>query len=282
MKIKRVFNNNVLLAEDEAGCEKMLLGKGIGFGKKINDMINLDQVDKVYILETENNSKNLQELANNIPANHLIVTKEIIEDAEASLNVKFDNSIYIGLADHISYAITRAQNGESLSNAMLWEIKRFYPKEYELSMKALEKIQLRTGIAMVEDEAGFIAIHFVNGQQNGTALAQSKSMTKILRDILNLIKYHYKMDFDEDSLNFTRFITHLRFFLKRVQSNDIEDSHEEFLYEQIKTRYPEAFGCVKRIEAYINDKLGIKMSDDEKLYFMLHVNRLTKREKSNK
>lgn len=281
MKVKRVFNNNVLLAVDKKGNEKILLGKGIGWNKRKNDFIDLDEVDKTYILETKNDTEGLQKFINSIPPDILILTKEIVEAAQKSLNVKFDESIYIGLADHISYAVSRAQNGEMLNNAMLWEIKKFYPLEFKMALISVEMIFNATGIRLDENEAGFITIHFVNNQQGGEITKDSKSTTKIIHEIVNIVKFHYKIDFDENSISFSRFITHLRYFLKRIKVEKMKDSKDDFLFLQVKNKYPEAYQCVLKIEKYLNHKLNIDLVNDEKLYFMLHVNRLANREETN-
>lgn len=280
VKVKRIFNNNVLLAEDDQKNEKMLVGKGIGFNRKTNDRINQKIADKVYILESDYDMKEIEELIKSVPSQYLILTKEIIEQAENFLNAKFKEPIYIGLTDHIHYALTRAGSGESLSNAMLWEIKKFYPQEYQASLKALKLIQEHTGILLSEDEAGFIAFHFVNGKQNGGVISDSQATARIIQDILSIIKFHYKIDFNENSLNYTRFITHLRFFLQRSSLDAHPDSQEDFLFNQVKKKYPDTYSCVLRIKQYLKDKIRIEMNNDELFYFMLHLQRLTAREQS--
>lgn len=240
----------------------MLVGKGIGFNRTANDRINQKIADKVYILESEYDMKEIEELVKSVSSQYLIVTKEIIEQAEAFLNAKFKEPIYIGLADHIHYALTRAGDGESLSNAMIWEIKKFYPKEYQASLKALKLIQEHTGILLSEDEAGFIAFHFVNGQQSGGVISDSQATARIIQDVLNIIKFHYKIDFDENSLNYTRFITHLRFFLQRSSLEAHPDSQEDFLFNQVKKKYPDTYSCILRIKQYLKDKIRIEMNND--------------------
>lgn len=281
--IKRIFNNNVVLAETEKHEKRMLLGKGIGFNRRVNGTIRREDADEVYVLESTQNLKDVEELVKSVPADHLILTSKIVEMAQEALRVRFDNVIYIGLADHISYAVTRAQQGEYLSNAILWEIKKFYPLEFKVALKALDMIKASTGIALNEDEAGFIAIHFVNAQQSGKTSADSKAIMQIMQDVVNIVQYHFGMEFAEDSFNYMRFITHLRFFLQRVDTNRQEQTQEDdFLFEQIKHKYPEAYQCTLKIKRYIKQKLQAGMIQDEELYMMLHIQWLTQREKKLK
>lgn len=280
MIIKRIFNNNVVLAETETHEKRMLLGKGIGFNRRVNGTIRREDVDEVYVLEPTQNLKDVEDLVKSVPADHLILTSRIVEMAQEALHTRFDNVIYIGLADHISYAVTRAQQGEYLSNAILWEVKKFYPTEFKVALKAIDMIHTATGIALNEDEAGFIAIHFVNGQQSGKTARDSKAIMQIMQDVVDIVQYHFGMEFAEDSFNYMRFITHLRFFLQRVDVNRQEQTQDDdFLFEQIKRKYPEAYQCTMKVKRYIKQRLQTDMIQDEVLYMMLHIQRLTQREK---
>lgn len=278
MKIKKVFNNNILLAEDDQLSEMILMGKGIGFSMKTGDVPDPKKIDKTFKIESEELQNQFIQLMNVIPINHLELTKKVIEFAEKKLNVHFDDSIFIGLADHINFAIKRAKEGNEIKNALLWEIKKFYKKEFEVAMESIDIILYYEGITMSEDEASFIAMHFVNGQQSGEGVRSTVIATNIIQDILSIIKFHFKIDLDGESINYSRFITHIRFFLQRAHQPTVSD--DDFLFEQIKTKYSETYKCVLRVKKYLDNKLNIELTDEEMLYFMLHIRRLTEREKN--
>lgn len=46
--VVKVLNSSVVLVEEE-GIEKIVLGKGIGFGKKPGDTIDDERVDKIFL-----------------------------------------------------------------------------------------------------------------------------------------------------------------------------------------------------------------------------------------
>lgn len=280
MRIKRILNNNTILAEDDSMIEKMLLGKGIGFGKKASEEVDMGKVEKVFVLDSKQLMDKFTELVRDIPTNHIELTQRIVESAEKDLDCKFDDSIYIGLTDHINYALYRHRQNDILKNALLWEIKRFYPKEFKTAMKSIEIIEYHEKIKLTEDEAGFIAMHFVNGQQSEEAVHTTVVATKIIQGILNIIKFHYKIELDEESINYSRFITHIRFFLQRVNKQFRNDTKDDFLFTQVRFKYPDAYECVERIKTYLETKLNISLSDEEMLYFMLHIKRLTERERN--
>ena len=78
----------------------------------------------------------------------------------------FNDFIYVTLTDHLNFAIKRHKENISYVNALRWEIKKFYPKEYEVGLKALEFINDELGIKFSEDEAADITLHFVNARIN--------------------------------------------------------------------------------------------------------------------
>ena len=165
LRVKKVFNNNILLAEDENLLEVILMGRGIGYAMKPGDPADESKIDKVFKITAHQQQEDFVKLMKEIPINHLELTKKIVEMAQKELNVQFDDVIYIGLTDHIHFVIKRAKQNEQLKNALLWEIKKFYPREFAASMKALELIEYSEGLQLTEDEASFIAMHFVNGSK---------------------------------------------------------------------------------------------------------------------
>lgn len=258
--------------------EMVLMGKGVGFSLKPGDTPDESKIDKIFRLDSKGIQNQFVKLVDDIPVNQLELTRKIIDFAEKDLNTRFDYSIFIGLADHISFAIKRAKEHDSLKNALLWEIKKFYRKEFQTAFKCLEIIEYYEGIRLSEDEASFIAMHFVNGQQSGDGVRDTVIATNVIQDILNIIKFHYKIDLDEESINYSRFITHIRFFLQRINQPSV--SEDDYLFEQIKTKYPDTFMCVLRVKKYLDQRLSIDLTNEEMLYFMLHIRRLTERIKN--
>lgn len=167
MVIKKIYNNNILLVEDERQLEMILIGRGIAFQKKVGDRISQDRAEKRFVIDSPELTSRFAELVKEVPVNHLELACRIIEEAQDALEVKFSDAIYIGLSDHISYALHRYKQNLPLKNNLLWEIRRFYPREYEQAKKALKTIAYYENAHLPEDEAGYIALHFVNATQEG-------------------------------------------------------------------------------------------------------------------
>lgn len=213
-------------------------------------------------------------LLDEIPVNYLELTNKIIEAAEKKLNVTFDESAYIGLADHISYALGRSKNMTELKNALLWEIKQFYPKEFAAAEESLKLIKYYEGIQLSDDEAAFIALHFVNGQQDGEEMRQTVLTTEIIHEIITIVRYQFRIELKEDSINYIRFIAHLKFFLRRVFSKKLSEVKHFDMYEEVSKKFPEISACVNKITDYLERRLEIEIYDEEKFYLILHINRV--------
>lgn len=278
MLIQKIFNNNSILALDSNKREVVVMGRGIGFRKNVGDKIDSEKVEKIFILKEKEASEKFKMLLEDIPKEIIYVCYDIIEYAKNILDVKISEYIYVTLTDHISNAIKLYKEGLNITNPIIWEVKKFYPKEFEIGLKALDFIEEEIGVKLPEDEAANIALHLVNSQVNNSCkeVEDIAKQTKMINDILNIVRYTYNIKLDENSLSYDRFITHLRFFFKRLNkknNNEEEnlDNKDDFLLKQVKEKYTDAYKCMLKIEDY----LGKELNDEEKLYLTVHIQRIT-------
>lgn len=251
------------------------MGCGLGFKKKPGDEIDESLVEKVYVSASHERSDKLAAILENIPYENIQVTNEIISYARQSLGKKLDDNIYITLTDHISYAVERAKQGILLKNALLWEIKRFYNHEYLIGKEAAVIIEKKLGIKLPEDEAGFIALHLVNAQMDSADMGETTQMTKMIHQIINIVKYHFHMDLDEYSVHYERFITHLKFFAQRVfLGNELDDGENGFL-DTIREMYQNEYRCAGKVKDYVYKEFGKTLTEDEMIYLTIHMKRIT-------
>lgn len=274
MRLIKSFNNNALVAEDENGTETVLLGKGIAFGKKPGDMVDENKIQKQFYPSAQELNEKFEHLFQEIPVQYLQLTTEIVEMAEKELGYTFSPMGYLGLSDHISYAVRRYREGHILRNPMLWDIRKFYPDQFRLAQRALKMIGHETGIYMEEDEAAFITLHFVNVASENEPAGETLKTVKIIRDILQITEYHYQIKLDENSMSYSRFLTHLQYFVRRLDGAQYADSDDSALFLQISRKYPAAYACVLKVQNYLESVQNIEMTQDEMVYFMLHVNRV--------
>lgn len=274
IRIHKVINNNVVLIIDENDNEVICMGKGIAFQKKAGDLVDETRIDKRFYLEDANLKTKFQQFSEIIPIEYMELADDIIQYAKTTMNKKFNDSLYIALSDHIYSAAKRFLDGISLRNPMLWEIKRFYEPEFEVALRALEMIEERFKIKMPEDEAAFITTHLVDAELDNSSIENVYEITKVIQDIHNIVRYFFRIEFDEKSVHYYRFITHVRFFAQRlVTKNTYVDDGDDSLFQILKEKYKNSYKCVLKIEEYIRKNFNYEISTDEKMYLMVHIER---------
>ena len=275
MRISKQLNNNIVIASDGQGREVVLMGKGIGFGQKPGMEPDMRLVEKQYFgLSSGTHIQQLAELLDRIPLEHLSLGMQIVEHVQEKIQKPLNETLVLMISDHISFAIERQKKGLDLTNALLWEIKKFYPEEYQLGLDALDIVQREAGIRLREDEAGFLAMHIVNAQY-GSGDPMAQDLIQLIQDVVNLVRYTYGIDLDENSLDYIRFVTHLKFFLARIFTKETYQGSED-LYGIVSVMYPKAAACVQKISSYLRQRLDYSLGLEEEGYLIIHIEKLTR------
>src|SRR5699024_11903131 len=97
-----------------------------------------------------------------------------------------------------------------VTNPMLIYIKILFRDEFDTCVMSLDDIERQFGIKFDENEAAYIAQHLINAQLDN--MVDITNISKLMKEIIDIIKYFFRMDFNEDSIYYHRFITHLKFF----------------------------------------------------------------------
>lgn len=276
MRINKIYNNNVVLSIDERGHEIIVMGRGLAFQKRQGDEIDETTVEKVFAQIDKQMTSKLITLLDEIPIEFFTIAEEIIREAKIKMGKKINDKIIISLTDHIYFAIKRYNEGTVVRNGLLWEIKRLYPDEYELGKKAISLINERYNTMLPDDEAAFIALHLVNGQLD-EELPTIVAMTKIMKGVLEIVKLHFMVQLNEESLSYFRFVTHLKFFAQRLlKGNFYQDGQDQELFLLVKKKYPNSYSCTEKIRQFVANEFGYELSSEEMLYITVHLERLIK------
>lgn len=163
-----------------------------------------------------------------------------------------------------------------LENPLLWDIRRFYPDEFEVGLKANQIVLEETGVKFLEDEAAFITLHFINAELN-SQMKNVYGITQIMREICTMVKEYFHMEFDESSLNYYRFINHVKFFAQRLLTGSRYKDGDDDLLEVIQFKYKEAFQCAEQIKQMILSKYNYDFGKEELLYLTIHIARITQK-----
>ena len=274
MVIGKILNNNVVVSTNDAGEEVIYMGRGIAFKKKIGDVIDDAFVEKEFVLKDSFTANQFQQLFADIPAEEVEAVKQVVDEAEQVLGVELSPNIYLTLTDHIHYALMRAREGIEISNPLLFETRKFYPKEYAIAAKAVERFEKNFGVSLPEAEKGFIAFHIVNSEKANGTMETTMQAVEIVRDVLAIISRFYGKVFNPDSLNYQRITTHLHYFAQRYLSDDLSGEKDEFLFELIQAKYPKAFQTVQRINEYLIKTYGKPIGESEMIYLTIHIERV--------
>ena len=272
--IEKVINNNIISAYEKSGAEVIVMGRGIGFKKKQGEVVPADQISKIFRIKSRTLTEQFKELLANMPLERVRISDEIISHAKDHLKLKLNQSIYVTLTDHINFAIERVSQGIEPQNALLWEIKRFYPQEFQLGIYALELIHDRLGILLPEDEAGFIALHFVNAEY-GTDIRDAVKFPDQMQAIVDIVERDLGILLDESSLHYERLMTHIKFLIQRIYRKELLSSEDRELSLLMQRKYPREYQCSLKVAEYIMQATGSRLSEEEIMYLSVHIRRVS-------
>lgn len=273
MKISRVLNNSCVVVLDDNQKELILMGNGIGYAKRADDVVDKEKIDKVFIMQDRRKQNRFEELLARVPDQVVQLSEELIEEAGEMLGVVLDESIHVALPDHIARAIDNYREDIVLRNTLLLEIQKFYRKEYELGRKGLRLIREATGFSLAEDEAGFIAMHFINAQSSSEN-DQTKAVITLVEEMDQIISDCFGTQMaklDQNSLVYVRYMTHLKFFAQRILEKTYFEAKEDDDLNLIMKRYKKEYNCSRRVCEYIREKYDYEVDQDEILYLTVHL-----------
>lgn len=274
MIVQKVLNNSLVLSMDDDNKEVIVMGKGIGFSCRPGDEIAPEKIEKLFVAQTFAARSGYLDALSAIPDDVIEMAAMIISRANMQLASKVREQIFFTLADHLTFAIERSRKGIAIQNRLLAEVRRFYPQQFRLASEAVMTIRQQYGIDLPAEEAGNIAFHLVNGQSESDDVAQTIQSVKMLKDIFNIVQYHFKQQIDTESINYSRFLIHMQFFLQRLQEGELNGARDSFLLVQVIKEYPDAYRCALLIRDYVKAQLDIKLGGNELLWLTVHLVRI--------
>lgn len=274
MIIKKKLNNNAVIAYGKDGIDQILTGKGIGFMKKRGDNVEQEKLEKIYKLSTADSQNKLISIVGTIPIKYLDFTDQMVKELSKNLGKEFDDNIYIALTDHIYFTVSRHRKKEKINTSLLWEVKDIYPEIYKESLQILKKINTEFKVNLTVEEARLLTFHIADNLKNNDQNSNTGDSIKIITDMLNIVKYYFNINYEEDSLEYTRFVIHLKFLTKRILSKEKQSTDAIFFYSELPEKMPEAFNCMLKIKKYIAKTQHFNLSIGEQSYLTIHIQRI--------
>ena len=278
MKVFKPINNNIVSALDESGREIVVIGKGIGYKARQGTEIPPDKIDKIFVMSSQNNLDRLKELFASLPSVYIELTDEIFEYAKLHLAKRLNEAAYFTLADHISFAVTRHRQGMAFQNILLTEVRRFYPKEFEIGMYALRLMKEKFGVDMPEDEAASIAMHILNAEYD-ISISETFQATKLLDQMIAIVTRETGYDIDANHYYGERFLTHLRYLAQRIIRGEfLPKQSKDTFFDMLAAQYPREMQGAKAVAAAMLESHQFTLSDEEISGLTIHIRRLGARE----
>jgi len=276
--IKKILNYSVLLVEDESEEEFIILQKGIGFGKKVGDEVEIRTESRVFVPVAKADRSQLLELLGEIPPLYLEITQKIVAFAEAYLSTSLNEHIYLTLTDHLHFAAERFEKNILIENRVFWELKTFYPKEYQVGLYALSLMKERLDITLPEEEAANVAFHIVNAQREAEVQYDAMRASKLISKVMTTVTYVMNCQPDKESIHYSRFVSHMQYFAERFFTDKMLESEDDFLYNQMESSYPKAISCAEKVRTLIVKEYDKAISNEEVAYLAVHIQRLASRQ----
>ena len=266
-------HNTVIGIRMDNQQEYLIMGKGIGFGKKVTERFEADGAEAVYSLQASTDRGDARELVKEIEPECLEIASEVLDEAEKMFG-KIDRSILFPMADHIEFAIKRMKSGEQISNPLTEDIRVLFHMEFKAASCIAPILKRRMGLQIEEDEVGYIALH-IHSAIEDEKVSQAMQMARAVRECISLVEEEIGRPIDVMSLSYNRLMNHIRYMVARAISGE---QLKVNMNDYMGIKFPQAFQTAKSICERVGKSLKCTLSDAEIGYLAMHIERVTSEE----
>lgn len=277
MIVVKNINNNVSLCLDSRGKEVVVFGRGVGFLKP-PAQVPLSRIERTFY----DVSSQYLGLLSDIPGQVISFTAREMAVIQDELPYETNSNLILTLADHLAFAMERVKKGIYVPMPSLYEMEVAYPLEIGIGRRFVADLEREFKVLLPKGEVQGIAMHFINAR---TALPDAQKRInieeryeEILERITQIVEAETGIQVRRSTFNYARFATHVQYLLKRVFDNKHIDSDNMAMYAAIRDEYASVSDCVDRIESYLLSNWGVELNQEEKLYLIMHVNRICAKE----
>lgn len=272
MQVVRVLNNNTVLAGRPDGSKVVLMGKGLGFGRRLGDPVDRSAIQHTFVPGGSHPIGRLADLVGDLPIEITQTAGTIMRIGHERTGVPVTQALLLAIADHLAFAVRRGDHGAA-AYPLAWEVSQLFPDELAVGRAALELIATDHGVRLPPEEATAFALHFVNAQLAGGDLSRTVAMTRRITQLPDVVAAAMDVPLDHQSMSVARFVTHLRYlFVRLEQERQIADT-PSLLEESVRAAHPRSYRAAERVREVL-EMDGRHLLDDEVTYLALHVARL--------
>lgn len=268
--VQRVLSNNAVIAMSAASQDVILLGKGMGFGRKTGDVLTAPKYEKIYVVPEGVAEQQALSLLEQVDARVIQVTEDIIHLARETLGAKLHPRIYVALTDHINFTLIRLSQGMEIKNPLISEIEALYSQEFAIAEQAAALIAEQLGVRIPREEIGFIALH-LHSARHDRAVGDSLKNSKVINKIVLFLEEQLGPLKDGGGLNYTRLLSHLQSCINRLTT---KTTIENPLLAQLKKDFSISYNLARTVGDIISQGLDIDVPDAEIGYLTIHLERI--------
>lgn len=271
MRAIKKLNNNVAICIDGNGDELVAFGKGIGFPKMPYEITDLSKITMTFYKV----NPQAYQLFQDIPEDVIDISAMIVQKAQQTLAISLSPNIIFSLADHINFAIVRMRDYKSMQLPLDYDIKQTYETEYQIGRYGCNLVKEKLGVKFPDSEAVAIAMHIVNAENENRYQVNDDTFSDLVERIEKFVEDYFDIEINKNGFTYNRFLTHLRYYLKRLENGDsLDDEVDSSLLSAFKEKSPKVYECTKEIIKKIDELAGRESNNSELFYLMVYVNRI--------
>ncbi|MGT2716444.1 PRD domain-containing protein [Streptococcus respiraculi] len=274
-RIVQPLNNNAALVKNERGEQSVVMGMGVAFQKKKGDLVIAHKIEKVFSLKNSESKDHFLMLLKDVPLDFITVTYQAIDQLSQQYDYPVQDYIYITLTTHIHCAY-KAVLDQTYQESKLPNMLQDYPIEYQIAAEALAIFRQKILQDFPDDEIGRIALHFINakGEKTEEQILKVETLQMVLSLVERELATYGILRTKENSKFYDRLMIHLTYFIRYADKERDGTSSLEQMVATMKLAYPKAYALGTRIHDLITHELGMTSNEGEKMYIVLHIQRL--------
>ncbi|MCI7647320.1 MAG: PRD domain-containing protein [Lactobacillus johnsonii] len=275
-RIVQILNNNVAIVHTRDNKQNIVMGRGVAFHKQKGDLIQEENVDKVFEIKDKNTVNDLTTLLANVPLDFVTTSYDLIDQVQAKYKFAVEPYIYVTLTTHLFGAYQRLIKDEKDIN-YLPDLSNTYPIPYQIADDVITGFRNSLDISFPESEHKSIALHFINAHTS-ESINEDKNQTEN-DEIIEVVQAELNRNgiyrTQQNANDYDRLLVHLKYFINRLNNNEPDSLPiSEGMIGEIETNYSQAWHIVQRIKELMEEKLQIKLSLSEQTYLTIHIQRL--------
>lgn len=270
-RVKKALNHNTVIAIGmEDSLEYLLLGKGIGFGKKVSERFEAPAGCTVYSLHEKTDRGTAMEIVKEIDPVFLEIAQQVLKEGERVFG-KIDWNILFPMADHIAFAVKRIQNQEQISNPLTSDIQALFHMEYKTAECLRPILQERLSVEIDEHEIGYVALH-IHSAIVDENVALSMQIAGTVRECIGLVEQETGTTIDVMSLSYNRLMNHVRYMVARaIKGEKLKLDMNDYM----SVKFPEEFRMASTICSHLEKHLKKSLDPVEIGYLAMHIQRVS-------